>query len=458
MADPASSVTGLISGIDYRALVDAIIAAEHQPADAAQKQIDLDTSRKAALDTYRGLVDTLQTAFDKLRLGTGLDTLTANVNGVGLGGRPLLTATASSTAQKGTYQIEIVSLARAAKIGSTGVADATAALGVTGDFTLNGITISAAATDTLNDIRDKINATNTGLTPSKVSASILTVGPGESRLILSSTVAGSAGIEHTDTTGNVLASLGLTGGGETLVTGSDAQIVIDGIPITRSSNDISDAISGVTLSLQYEEPGTTVTLDVARDSAAALDAAKAFADAYNATVKFLKDQQTPGAKQPPLYGDSTMRTNRSALSRGILGVIVGDAGVPTTGSMAGFSISKSGELSVDEAKFGAAYTGDFDNLRALFTNGTGGGTLDTMLDGLLETNTGTLAVKNTGLDNQILRLQDRIDRIEARLEQRRAALLSRFSQMESTIGVLQSQSSFISSQASLLSSGKSSST
>ncbi len=194
MADSASSVTGLISGIDYRALVDAIIAAEHQPADAAQKQIDLATSRKAALQTYRGLVDTLRTTFDKLRKGTGLDTLTATINGAGVGGRTLLSATASSTAQKGSYEVEIVSLARAAKLGGTGVADPAAALGQAGDFTLNGVTVTVGATDTLSDVRDKINATNTGLTPSKVSASILTVGPGESRLILTSTVAGSAGI------------------------------------------------------------------------------------------------------------------------------------------------------------------------------------------------------------------------------------------------------------------------
>ena len=335
MADSSSSVTGLISGIDYRALVDAIIASEHQPADAAKKQIDLATARKAAVTTYRGLVDTLRTAFDKLRKGTGLDTLTAAVNGKGVGGRDLLTATASSTAQKGTYQIEVVSLARAAKLGGSGVADPAVPLGLAGDFTLNGITVTVAATDTLSDVRDKINATNTGLTPSKVSASILTVGPGESRLILTSTVAGSAGIAHADTSGGVLAALGLTGGAESLVTGADAQILVDGIPITRSTNDITDVIAGVTLSLQNEEPGTTVTLDVDRDATAALDSAKAFAEAYNATVKFLKDQQTAGATQPPLYGDSMLRTSRASLSRGILGVIVGDVGVPTTGSIGG---------------------------------------------------------------------------------------------------------------------------
>jgi flagellar hook-associated protein 2 len=353
--------------------------------------------------------------------------------------------------------VEVVSLARAQKLAGTAVADPAVALNMTGTFSLNGVTVSVVATDTLNDVRDKINAGNTGLTPSKVSASILTVAPGDNRLVLTSDTAGAAGITHADTTGSVLAGLGLTGGSEVLVTGTDAHVRIDGLDIVRATNDITDVIPGVTLSLQSEEPGTTVSLVVDRDATAALDAAKAFVDAYNATVKFLKAQQTPGTDTPPLYGDSTLRTSRSAFSRGIVGLIVGDTTVATTGSTAGFSIDKTGVLTLDEKTFQAAFAGDQQSLESLFADGTGSAALDTTLEGLLETNTGTLDTKTQGLDNQVFRLQTRIDQIEARLEQRRAALLSRFAQMEATIGALQTQSAFIASQASTFNSLKSSS-
>ncbi len=455
--DSTSSVTGLVSGIDYRALVDAIIAAEHRPADTAQAQIDLATKRKTAIASYRDLVSTLRDTMDKLRDGSGLNALTTNIVGTGVGGRSLLAASASSVALKGAYQVEVVSLARSEKLAGHAIADATAALGMTGSFSLNGASISVAATDTLNDIRDKINTSNTGLAPSKVSASILTVGPGDSRLVLTSDTAGAAGITHVDTFGSVLADLGLTGGSEVLVSGTDAHIRIDGIDIVRATNDITDAIPGVTLSLQAEEPATTVNLVVDRDATAALDAAKAFVDAYNATVKFLKDQQTSGATTPPLYGDSVVRTSRSAFSRGIVGLIVGDTGLTASGSTAGFSIDKTGVLTLDEKKFQAAFAGDQQSLESLFADGTGSAELDTALEGLLQTNTGILDTKSLGLDNQVLRLQDRIDRIEARLEQRRAALLSRFAQMEATIGALQTQSSFLASQSSVFNSLKSSS-
>ena len=366
-----------------------------------------------------------------------------------MGGRTLFTASAATGARPGSYQIEVVSLARAQKLGSTPVADAAAALGVTGDIALNGATVSVADTDSLGAIRDKINAANTGATPTKVSASILTVGPGDSRLILTSDVAGTTGIAHADASGNVLASLGLSGGGEVLVAGADAVVKIDDIAVTRATNVIADAIPGVTLTLQAEEPGTKALLSLGRDTAAGSAAAKAFTDAYNAVGTFLREQQTAGATPPPLYGDSTLRLTRSSLSRGLLGLIGGDLANPTTGCLAGFSLSKTGSLSVDETKFAAALSGGTDELRSLFADGTGSADLDTSLTQLLETNTGMVDLKTVALTDRISQLQSRIDAIEGRLEHRRAALLAQFTQMEATIGALQRQSSFLGSQSSL---------
>lgn len=455
MADSVSAFSGVASGIDFRSLVDAIIASEHRPADQAQAQIDLATKRQTAIKSFRDLLTTLRTTFRALRQGTALDALTATVAGTGAGGRALFAATASAGAQPGSYQIEVVSLARAQKLGSTPVADATVPHGVAGTFTLNGTTITVDATDTLAGIRDKINAANTGATPTKVSASILTVGAGDSRLILTSEVAGAAGIAHADSTGTVLADLGLIGGAEELVPGTDAVVKIDNVPVTRASNVIADAIPGVTLTLQAEEPGTTTTLTLGRDSAAATTAAKAFVDAYNAVGQFLRAQQTAGTTPPPLYGDSTLRQTRAGLARGLLGVIAGDDGNPTTGSVAGLSISKTGTLSLDTAKFTAAMDGGVDKLRSLFADGTGSADLDLSLGDLLETNTGMVDTKSVALTERVARLQSRIASIESRLDHRRTALLAQFAQMEATIGSLQRQSSFLGSQSTLFAQSKS---
>jgi flagellar hook-associated protein 2 len=450
VTDSLSSFAGLVS-FDYRSLVDAIIAADHKPADAAQSQIDAATKSQTALGNFRDLLTTLRTSLAALRDGTAFGKLTAGVTGTGTGGRSLYSAAATTGAQAGSYQIEVVSLARAQKLSSTTVADASAAQGLAGTFSLNGAPVVIAATDTLYDIRDRINAANSGTPPAQVSASILTVGPGDSRLVLTSQVAGSAGIAHSDTGGGVLAALGLTGGNEVLVDGSEAKVKVDDILVTRASNVIADAIPGVTLTLQAAEEGTTTTLDLTQDSASAVAAMKALVDGYNAVGSFLQAQRTAGTTNPPLYNDSVLRSTRAALSRGLLGLIGGDDGNATTGSLAGLSLAKTGQLTLDETKFTAALGGSLPQLQSLFADGTGSADLETSLGGLLETNTGTVDLKNVALTERVSRLQDRIASIESRLDHKRAALLAQFAHMEATIGTLQSQGSYLSTQSTLFS-------
>ncbi|HYC33612.1 MAG TPA: flagellar filament capping protein FliD, partial [Gemmatimonadales bacterium] len=110
--------------------------------------------------------------------------------------------------------------------------------------------------------------------------------------------------------------------------------------------------------------------------------------------------------------------------------------------------SKTGELTFDETRFGAAHAGSFENLRALFTAGSGAIDLDGTLDAALALNTGSIDLKSRFLTDRVMQLQERIDRIESRLDRKRTMLLQQFAQMESTLGALQSQSSFIASQAS----------
>src|SRR6185369_9807593 len=110
---------------------------------------------------------------------------------------------------------------------------------------------------------------NTGATPSKVTASILTVAPGQERLVLTSDAQGLAGATLADTAGTVLQSLGFLDGagaipaGAVLVDGRDAHFTIDGVDLVRSSNTIADAVAGLTLTLTSEEPGarTGIKLD-----------------------------------------------------------------------------------------------------------------------------------------------------------------------------------------------------
>lgn len=376
MATPLSSISGLISGIDYKSLVDQIIAAEGRPARRLRDQATLLGTRKTALATYRGLLADLQAAAKGLRDGTAFDavsTSTAVVSGT----RALVSASAGSNAAFGTYRIEVTNLAQAQKLGSTAFASQTDPLGLAaGSFSVNGVVVNVDANDTLISLRDKLNAANTGAGASKVSASVLQVGANQHRLVLTSDVTGAAGMTLADVSGGVLQALGFTDASgaiqpsAVLVAGRDANFRVDGQPIIRSSNTVTDVIQGVTLTLTAEETGAVTAVTVERSLDGARAAMKSFVDAWNKLVDFTNDQRRAppqGTAPPPLYTDPLVRTVASTLSRTLLSQVAGAPADLSTAGLAGVSLGQDGKLTLDTTRFDAAFKNRPADLRTLFS-------------------------------------------------------------------------------------------
>lgn len=443
--EPLSSVSGIASGVNFRDLVDAIIAAQRQPIDRARQAISEASARRTALENYRSLLVELRDAAAKLASDAAFDARSVTITGSASGGRPVLRASAAATAVPGRYSVEVRSLAAAEKRASTGQLSATDPLGLSGEFSVNGRTVTIDASDSLADIRDAINAANTGSTPSGVTATILSVAPNEHRLILSADATGSTGMSLADTSGSVLSDLGLLAPSAVITAGSDAVVVVDGITITRSSNKISDAIEGVTLQLETAEPGTVVTLAVDRYTQEAVGAAKAFVDAYNAVLEFVRKQA-----QGELRNDPTLRTNRSQFAQSVLSFLVSGAGGDLTGSAIGFSLTRDGQLKLDETRFQSVLESSFEDTRTTIANASGLNSLREALDDLLTPGSGILDARKVRLDEQVQTLESRIARMEDRLESKRAALLKQYIEMERLIGTLQSQGNYLSSQLAAL--------
>ncbi len=440
--DPISAFSGLASGFNFRDLVDAVIEVESRPVVRAREAITLANARENALQTYRGLLVTLRDALSALRNGSAFDALSTAVSGEASGGRPLLRASASATAAEGTFQVQVTTLAAAEKRGSLAQPDSTTALGVAGDFTVNGQTVSVTTDDSLAAIRDRINTLNTGTTPTGVVASILTVGAGDARLVLTSATTGVAGVTLADTGGAVLGTLGLLDPGSVLTAGSDAQFSIDGVPLTRTSNTVTDAIEGLTLTLETAEPGTVATVTVSRFTGEATAAASAFVEAYNAVVNFQSAQQVGGA----LRADATLRANRSEFSRQLLGILTGAGGLTAGASTFGLSLTRSGTLTVDTGTFETALQNGFTDVKTLFADSTSAADFETALDDLLRSGTGTLDLKTAALGGQRTSQEARVERLQTRLDRREESLLRQFSRMEAAIGRLQSQGAFLQAQ------------
>jgi len=373
MTSPLSSISGLISGFNYRDLVDAIIAQARVPADRWEAQSSANTAQTTALNTYRGLLDKVRTAAKTLRTGTAFDAMSTTTS-VLSGTRAIASATADATATAGSYQIKVDQLAKAEKLAGTIGRDAATALGAAGTFTVNGQTVTVAATDTLTTLRDSINALNSGATPTGVTATILTVAPGDARLILTSAKSGAAGIALADTLGTTLQTLGFQDingaelSGSVLVNGADALFRVDDIPLTRTSNVVTDAITGVTLTLTADDVGAVTNVQVDRFLDAARTSMQGFVDAYNGLVAFLKAQGTASTSStPPLYGQSVIRTARAQLPSLLLEAVGGAAADLATVGQAGLSLTRDGTLTLDSAKFDDAFKNRQGDLRTLFT-------------------------------------------------------------------------------------------
>ena len=100
-----------------------------------------------------------------------------------------------------------------------------------------------------------------------------------------------------------------------VISGSDAQLRVDGVVLRRTSNTITDALAGVTLNLQQAEVGSTVALTIARDVDAITKTVGDVAAAYNELVKFRTSQSAVGA---PLKGNVTLRGAISTLTNALL--------------------------------------------------------------------------------------------------------------------------------------------
>ncbi|MEJ7708592.1 MAG: flagellar filament capping protein FliD [Pyrinomonadaceae bacterium] len=153
------------------------------------------------------------------------------------------------------------------------------------------ITINSA-NNSLDGLSQAINSANVGITASVVDIT----GAGSFQLVLQSTATGTASrvelVETTATDTNTVAGLNLTrinAPGGTLPGDFgylDSQVSLNGLTITRSTNQISDAITGVTYNLQ-KIGATSVNVISASDLPVKL---QGFADAYNAVQDFMLSQ------------------------------------------------------------------------------------------------------------------------------------------------------------------------
>jgi len=428
---------GIGSGLDVNSIVSQLLAIERRPLNLVERKQSDARAQLSDIGRLNSAMATFQTAMrDMSSLSDFKFFSTASSDDTVIG------ASADSTAATGTFSVRVDNLAVAQKQSSRAYADSgTTTIGGTGDMTItiggNSTTIVNAGSMTLAGLQDAINnaSDNPGVT-----ASILSENSGSFRLILTSDdtgVANQATLSFSGTAGDA-ANLNVS----EIVAAEDASILVDNtFTITRSSNTITDAISGVTLNL-VSESTTAESISISRDNDKVAESAQTFVDSYNSLQTMIDD-----LRKGSLQGDNSLLTMENQL-RGIFNnPPTGLSSQYTYLSEIGVSFDKVGKLSLDTDKLNTALDTDFPGVAELFANDDQGYAyrLEALATSLLAPD-GLLDARKSGIETRIDSFDLKIAREEYRLELVESRLRKQFSALDTLLSKMGNTSNFLSQQ------------
>lgn len=380
-------LTGTISGLDTDALIEAAVSQKTARADTLDAKVTTNTTKISAYQTLQSLLDDItssmsslkSTAYSSLSTSTGnaFDDKTAYLTASdGADATDIIAVSADPDAVAASYAVTVSQLAKAMKVTSDSQ-DKTTALGQSGDFTIGvaggtSATLSITEDMTLSDLADAINAQSdtTG-----VSATLLKVSSDAYKLVLSAADT-NVDIELSDGSG-VAAAIGLVdASGEfanVLQAAEPAIATIDGVAITSDSNQLTDTIPGLAISLlQVTNDDQTVTLDIEADYADIKTAITDFIDAYNALRAFVDTNSQVSAdgavdEDAVLFANSLLRSVTKQLSA----TLGGQAGSATDGTdtlaALGITLNADNQLELsEETTLDNLLLSNLDSLRGFF--------------------------------------------------------------------------------------------
>lgn len=455
---------GVGSGLPLSTMLDNLQTAEKAALKPISTQQTAYTAKLSAYATLKSSLTTFQTANTKLNSADLFTATTATSSSTAF------SATTSGSTVAGKYSINVTQLAQAQVLTSAVQSSNTAALGDSSvssrsiaitlrDGTSKSVTLSNDQTS-LTGMRDAINGANAGVT-----ATIIKVSDGSFRLSMSANKTGSD---------NAVASVAVTGD-STLqgivgfdasassnpmtqsVAAQNAKLTVNNVAIENSSNQMSDALEGITLNLTAQTVGDQ-TLTITKDTSKASSAISSWVDAYNTLLdqfntltKYTKVDTNTGTQDSSngaLLGDSTLRTIQTQLKSMLTNAqstsaykSLGQIGIttdPTTGSLKIDATKVSAALDKDAAGVKEMIVGDGKTTgitTKIATNITGWlsskGIVQSATDGVSKTLNNLTALYNT--------TSDRIDADIARYK-------TQFTQLDIAISKLNSTSTYLTQQ------------
>ncbi|HGM5415841.1 MULTISPECIES: flagellar filament capping protein FliD [unclassified Serratia (in: enterobacteria)] len=364
------SSLGIGSGLDLNGLLDKLTKAEQQRLTPYTTQQTSYNAQLTAYGTLKGSLEKFDNLSKELAKPTFFNNTTASKH-------DQFAITTTDKAVAGNYIVEVQKLAQPQTLTTqASITNQTEKLGTPGSID-RSISITAGDPQkevkiplsddqtSLVEMRDAINNAKAG-----VNASIMRVGDNDYQLAISSTATGekntvSVQVNNDDKLGAILNydSAAKSNAMKQTVAGQDAEVLVNGTKIKRSTNSIADALQGVTIDLKTvtkkDEPQNLV---ISTDKTGTADKIKDWVDNYNSLLdtfnsltKYtpVKTGEAQNAKNGALLGDNTLRGVQSSIKSALSGAQdnpelkgLGNLGITTN--------TKTGKLEIDSTKLNKA--------------------------------------------------------------------------------------------------------
>ncbi len=431
---------GAGAGFDTKKIVEALVNAEKAPAEARlNTKIAESEAQISGLGQAVSVLNVVRDAAQRLNDAKDFKTYAVTNSQTSA-----FTATTTSQARAGSNNITVSQIAQEQRSLSNAFASETAKFNA-GSITLSLTVGSTSQTTSSISVADAslsgtvkaINAANLGVT-----AEIVDTGESANRYRIQ--LIGETGAEKAFSLTSSDNSLNFS----SVQSAADAKLNVNGIDFIRSKNVIDDVLTGVSLSLNSVTTGAA-SLSINQDNSEAKANIVDFVTIYNEAQRQLKDlgNSSTGGE---LAGDSIFRSLTRSLRSTVLGTSSSATSSISNLSDMGISVSRTGELTVDDTKLDKAISSNYSDIVTMFTADTDSqATSSTDAAGLagdlnklisdatnsssyLVTQQKTLASSVSARQAELTELEERMERVEERYNQQFLAMQQIIDQMNST--------------------------
>jgi flagellar hook-associated protein 2 len=372
-------------GFDVSSTVSQIVANLQAVETPWRNQLTSLQAQDTALTSMGTDLSTLSSALSSL---SDFDGIFSQMEGSSSDNSVVELTSATAGAVAGSYTVVVSQLAQTYSYSGTAVG---ASDKLAGSMEINGKTVTISdgtatdgsgntipANNTLSSLMSSINSGDYGVT-----ATIVT-GTAGSQLALMSDTSGAGGAVTLDGSSLEDATTGVTGITFSQVQqGQDAELSVDGVSSSSSSNTVTTAIPGVTMQLLSAAKTESVQVEITTDNTDVESAVSTFVSAYNTVVSDLTTQEgNDAAGNPePLFGNPNLALLQEQLQQSL--TFVQTSGAITSLSQLGISATDNGTLSLNSTMLDSALDSNYQDVVNFFqADNSFGAALTTTLSNL----------------------------------------------------------------------------